>query len=149
MPAKPILPIRPAPDPARQGPTVHEAGEVDSACVVQEILSGEGLSLAEAARLLPHGRRDAPTSPSCLWRWARRGVAGPAGIRIFLETARLGCRTFTSKAALGRFLTALNPPPAPPSPEIQPPEQATRARRQPRSQDRVEAAQEELARLGL
>jgi hypothetical protein len=129
-------------------PTIEQAPAVDSPEVVREIVAGEGLSLSQAARLLPHGRGDAPTSPSALWRWARHGVRGPDGSNVRLEVARVGCRTFTSRSALARFLSRLNPTQPAPTPASGAPPQP----RQPRSRGRaraVQAAQDELARLGL
>src|SRR4051812_1285922 len=75
--------------------------------VITEILGGDALTLAAAARFLPPHRGRA-TAPSTLWRWHRQGVrAGPG--RVHLELARVGAKWCTSKAALARFLAALTP----------------------------------------
>lgn len=77
---------------------------VDSTRVVNEIAAGDGLTPAGAARLIP-GRGTGSCNPSTIWRWATTGVNTPAG-RVRLEAARVGCRLFTSKQALTRFLAA-------------------------------------------
>src|SRR5262245_19483557 len=79
----------------------------DSPQVVAEVAAGKGKSLAQAARSLP-GARGKPCSPSTLWRWACHGVKLPTGGRVYLELARLGCRWFTTEAAILRFLGAQN-----------------------------------------
>lgn len=95
---------------------------VDSACVIAEIADGDGLTAAGAARLIP-GRGGKRCNPSTVWRWATTGVLTPAG-RVRLEAARVGCRLFTSKQALTRFLTAASaasaadqPPSVDPTPD--------------------------------
>jgi hypothetical protein len=76
------------------------------------------LSLPQAARRLPPGRRGRPVTLSCLLRWILDGVPGPDGRRIRLEAVRLGGRWITSVEALARFGERLTPrlsdEPAPP-----------------------------------
>jgi hypothetical protein len=67
------------------------------------------LSLSQAARRLPPGRRDRPVTLSCLVRWIMNGLAGPDGQRVRLEAVRLGGRWITSEQALARFAAALTP----------------------------------------
>jgi hypothetical protein len=85
--------------------------------LITEILAGDALSLAAAAKkLVPH--RGQRVAPSTLWRWHRDGVRTPDGRRVHLELARVGGKWLTSAAALGRFIEAAtpatpNPAPAP------------------------------------
>jgi hypothetical protein len=67
------------------------------------------LSLPQAARRLPPGRRGRPVSLSCILRWILGGVPGPDGRRVRLEAVRLGGRWLTSNEALARFGRALTP----------------------------------------
>jgi hypothetical protein len=67
------------------------------------------LSLAQAARRLPPGRRGRPVSLSCVLRWVLDGVPDPDGQRVHLEAVRLGGRWVTSAEALARFAAALTP----------------------------------------
>lgn len=46
---------------------------------------------------------------STVFRWATKGVKGPGGARVRLETAKLGGSLVTSLAALNRFAAALAP----------------------------------------
>ena len=68
------------------------------------------LSLPQAARRLPPGRRDRPVSLSCVLRWVLEGAPGPDGQRVRLEAQRVGGRWLTSVEALARFAAALTPP---------------------------------------
>jgi hypothetical protein len=65
-----------------------------------EIVGGDHLSFAAAARLFPRGRNDASVSPSCVFRWAKHGVETDSGITVRLEAIKLGSRWLTSKAAV-------------------------------------------------
>jgi hypothetical protein len=67
------------------------------------------ISLPQAARRLPPGRRGRPVSLSCVLRWILDGVPGPDGQRVRLEACRLGARWLTSVEALGRFAARLTP----------------------------------------
>src|SRR4051812_22653477 len=60
---------------------------LDSEVVIREITSGQGLSLAQGARVIPPTRQNRPVHPSTLWRWATDGVKAGAGQRVFLEVA--------------------------------------------------------------
>src|SRR4051812_10995398 len=77
--------------------------------VIAEILAGDGLSLAEAARVVPAFRPGRPTHTATLWRWAAKGVRLHDGSVVKLETCRIGGRQMTSRAALGRFIRAQTP----------------------------------------
>jgi hypothetical protein len=74
-----------------------------------DVSSESTISLTQAARLLPPGRRGRPASLSCILRWVLTGARGPSGERVRLEALRLGGRWVTSREALQRFATALTP----------------------------------------
>ncbi len=67
------------------------------------------ISLSEAARSLPAGRRGRPVSLACIFRWITSGVKLPSGAVVRLEGVRLGGRWLTSKEALQRFAEAQTP----------------------------------------
>ena len=67
----------------------------------QEI-SDDHISLTEVAKIAP-GR---PT-PSCVWRWCRKGVLARNGDRIRLRHVRVGGKIFTRRGWLKEFGTAL------------------------------------------
>jgi Protein of unknown function (DUF1580) len=67
------------------------------------------LSLSQAARLLPPGRRGRPVTLSCVLRWVLTGTKAPSGEVIRLEALRLGGRWVTSREALQRFAERLTP----------------------------------------
>jgi len=97
------------------------------------------LSLSQAARLLPTGRRGRPATLSCVLRRVLKGVTTPAGV-VRLEAVRLGGRWLTSVQALERFAAAQTPQldgNVPPSPR------AVAARRRA-----AERAGEQLERVG-
>jgi hypothetical protein len=81
----------------------------DAMTIASEIANGEGIYLAEAARLFPAHRQGRPVSPSCVFRWATTGVRLDDGSRAVLETVRLAGKLLTSKAAIERFLSAQTP----------------------------------------
>jgi hypothetical protein len=67
------------------------------------------ISLSEAARLLPRGRRNRPVTLSCVLRWVLDGVRLPSGSAVRLQAVRMGGRWLTSKEALQRFADAQTP----------------------------------------
>ncbi len=67
------------------------------------------ISLTEACRSLPTGRRGRPVHLSCILRWITNGSTAPGGRRVRLEAARIGGRWITSREALARFAEALTP----------------------------------------
>ncbi len=99
------------------------------------------LSLPEAARSLPAGRRNRPVSMSCIFRWITSGVKLPSGDVVRLEAVRLGGRWLTSKEALQRFADAQTPR-LDGEPEATPRTPTTRQRASAR-------AAEELERCGI
>lgn len=64
------------------------------------ILGEKPLSLAQAARVVPHADEDSPPNPATIYRWIRRGICG-----VHLESLRVGRRLYTSAEAVRRFLT--------------------------------------------
>jgi hypothetical protein len=75
-----------------------------------DISSETIISLRQAARSLPPGRRGRPVTLSCLLRWVLSGVRTPTG-RVCLEAIRMGGRWLTSREALQRFAERLTPEP--------------------------------------
>src|SRR5262245_48947927 len=67
------------------------------------------ISLSQAARLLPPGRRGRPVTLSCLLRWVLSGIKAHSGEVVCLEALRLGGRWITSREALQRFAERLTP----------------------------------------
>jgi hypothetical protein len=86
--------------------------------VLNEIQSGEGLSLSAAGRLFPAHRGPGSVAPSTIFRWVKTGSKTTDGRLIKLEAVRLGNRWLTSRSALNRFVGALtaavDPAPQPP-----------------------------------
>jgi hypothetical protein len=80
-----------------------------SSFLLEELSQGDGISLAQGAKRFPPYRQNRPVTPSCLSRWATRGVRGPDGQRVRLETARLAGRRITTPQAIARFLEAQTP----------------------------------------
>ncbi len=73
-----------------------------------EILSGGGLTLPAAAKILPPHRGEGEcTSHVTLWRWVTVGARAADGRTVKLEAVRLGSRWLTSRPAIGRFMAAL------------------------------------------
>jgi hypothetical protein len=111
----------------------------ESTPIIREILNGEGLSLAEAARLVPCFRPGRATHTATIWRWAARGVRLAEGSVVRLETCRIGGRQMTTRGALERFIRAQTP-----SDESQPdlhpgrPSPARRVRQATRASDALD-----------
>jgi hypothetical protein len=105
------------------------------------ILSETTMSLSQAAKRLPSGRRGAPVSLACVLRWVLQGARGPAGARVRLEAVRLGGRWLTSLEALARFAQALTPATAD--------SQSSPIRTLRQRRKRAERAERELEQLGI
>jgi hypothetical protein len=119
------------------------AATVEQPQVIVEILGGDALSLAQAAKLVPAFRTGRPTHTATVWRWSAKGVRLAGGQKVKLETCRLGGRQMTSRAALGRFIAAQTPlEDTDPAPMPAPLPQAKRNRLATR-------ASEELDRIGI
>jgi hypothetical protein len=68
-----------------------------------------GLSLSEAAKLVPSSRRGKATHVSRLVRWISQGVKDGRGGVVRLEALRLGGQWVTSAEAIQRFAERLTP----------------------------------------
>jgi hypothetical protein len=101
-----------------------------------------GLSLAEAAKLIPPSRGGKRTHLSTILRWILHGAKGPQGSVVRLEAVRLGGRWLTTCEAIHRFTERLTPSvdPASTSGTPQTPGQQQRA---------AERAARELDQLGI
>jgi hypothetical protein len=99
------------------------------------------LSLAQAARLLPPGRRNRPVTFACILRWILSGCRAHDGQLVRLEAIRLGGRWVTSREAIQRFAEALTP-------QI-PSVLSTPARTSSQRQRAAEQAGRELEQLGI
>lgn len=97
------------------------------------------ITLNQAAKMLPPGRRGRPVHLSCILRWILSGVRTSHG-RIRLEAIRMSGRWLTSIEALQRFAEAQTPALADP-----PPLPRTSMARQ-RASERAEA---QLQKLGI
>jgi hypothetical protein len=67
-----------------------------------DIQNEDLITLIQAARQQPPGRRGRPVHVSTIVRWADRGIRG-----VRLETVRIGGRRLTSRQALQRFADRL------------------------------------------
>lgn len=77
--------------------------------LISELLSGDCLSTGQVARSFPPKRgRGKSVNPSTVYRWATSGAKTRTGRNVRLETALVGGRMMTSKAALERFIRMLN-----------------------------------------
>jgi len=67
--------------------------------VSAEIAAGDSIKLISLAR-------ERNVDPSCVFRWAHKGLPGANG-RVNLESAKIGRAWHTSRAAIARFFAAL------------------------------------------
>jgi hypothetical protein len=109
--------------------------------VVTEILNGEGMTLADAARLCPASRGRGKVSPTTLLRWITVGAPRWDGTLVRLEAARYGRRWVTTRGAVARLLLALTPC----ATSVPPPTTSANTTPNPK---RVKAAAEKLAAAG-
>ena len=65
------------------------------------------IDMTRAARRYTGSRGAAFMHPSTLIRHVLKGVVGPDGRTVRLEAEKIGCRWFTSEAALARFAERL------------------------------------------
>ena len=89
---------------------VRDAASTTS--VLNEIQSGDGLSLATAGRLFPGHRGGRSVDPSTVFRWVTKGLM-VAGRTVKLEAVRVGARWLTSRGAVARFVATLTDAAAP------------------------------------
>ena len=75
--------------------------------VLQEVMSGDGLSFSAAGRLFPGHRGGKAMDSSAIYRWYAKGKTGPSGALVRLEACRVGSRWLTSKQSLNRFIMRL------------------------------------------
>src|SRR5262245_44373289 len=108
-----------------------------------DLLTETSLSLTEAARLLPRGRRNRKPHFSTLLRWILSGAKSATGELVRLEALRLGGRWVTTHEALQRFAARLTPSLDGP-PNAPPPRRSTKAR-----QRASEQAATALEKLGI
>src|SRR5262249_39553753 len=114
---------------------------VTESTITQEILSGSGLNLGQAARCFPPYRESKPVNPSTIFRWITNGVQLPGGARLRLEARRVGGRWLTSREAVQTFIAAQTPRgDDAPTPEPRTPRQHAKA---------AERAGRELDQIGI
>jgi hypothetical protein len=70
-----------------------------------DVFQEQIVTFSQACRRLPRRRRDRPTHPATICRWATAGLRGHR-----LETALVGGMRVTSLEALSRFFAALSGP---------------------------------------
>jgi len=75
--------------------------------ILEEIVAGEGITLSQAASILPAHRGGGRTSPSAIWRAIKTGCKSPTGEIVKLAAARFGSRYLTSRGAIQRYMEAL------------------------------------------
>jgi hypothetical protein len=76
----------------------------DSKTMVERIISdGEQVALADAGKCVGEMRNGPAVHPCTMGRWALWGVRSATGRRVYLDHARLGGKTVTTRAALVRF----------------------------------------------
>jgi len=68
------------------------------------------------AALLPPSRSGKPLARQAAWRWVTKGLPGPDGVRVRLESIRVGRRWLTSLAAVARFFARTTGKPVAPRP---------------------------------
>ena len=77
------------------------------------------VTLGSAPNVLPRRRRGKQPHASTIYRWAKMGVIADDGVRVFLETIRVGRTLCTSVEALQRFCDYLSTAPtAIPAPRV-------------------------------
>lgn len=87
--------------PQRERQTVIPFHELDGDLLLRPI---------EAVRLLPHAAGEKPLHPSCISRWAQRGVTNRrTGEITRLRTRRIGRRVLVSVRDLREFIEAQGP----------------------------------------
>jgi hypothetical protein len=70
-------------------------------------LSDDCITLTEACRLMPRGRRGSRPHLSTLLRWIMHGAPGRDGQRVRLSATRCGARWLTSRSAIRDFCDRL------------------------------------------
>lgn len=67
------------------------------------MLDEQVLTMAEAAKAVPQGRKRKSPHVATVWRWATRGVRG-----VVLETVLIGGQRFTTESSLEKFFREIN-----------------------------------------
>lgn len=57
--------------------------------------------------IIPRRPDGKPVNPSTVWRWARKGLSGANGERIWLNLTYAGNRPYTSQEAIDAFFQAV------------------------------------------
>lgn len=118
-----------------------EIAQAQSGAAQKLLLGGDAIDLADVPRLLPT-RRGRRVHRITIWRWVTKGVCGPGGVRVRLDTVKLGGSRYTSLAAVERFAAALD--------GLLPSEGRLRTgRTEAQRSRRVEAAKRELRAAGM
>jgi hypothetical protein len=91
------------------------------------LLDEETLTLRDAAKIIPGRRPGKKIDFSTLFRWANKGIRGPSGERVRLETLKAGGFLITSREAIDRFFTALSARPGNVKVEVRTPSARQRA----------------------
>ena len=107
--------------------------------VIAEILNGDALGMSAAARLIPAHRGHGRANPSTPWRWITEGAKAPDGRIVRLEAGRVAGRWLTSRAALGRFISALTPSDASAAPKVEIPNPKKSSSRAARASSKLQS----------
>jgi hypothetical protein len=110
--------------------------------VISEIIAGDSLTLAQVAARVPSHRGEGHSTPSRISRWVNPGHKLPGGRVVKLEAAKFGAAVLTSKAALERFIAAINSDAQADAPQQPKPRSEAERRRA------AEAAEQRLAKAG-
>jgi hypothetical protein len=74
-----------------------------------DIVTPPYITIPQAARSLPSGRKGQPTHSATITRWITGGSKGPDGEIIRLKAVRLGGRWLTTRRWLDEFAERLTP----------------------------------------
>ncbi len=110
-----------------EAPTSKSQQSEPSSDSVTRLLDEGLIGTSAAARLLGSFKNERPVHPSTLARWAQRGVRTPDGRIVRLESARIGGKLVTSRAAIIRFIAAQNEQFFPPTTTTRSPSERQRA----------------------
>lgn len=87
---------------------------------------------------VPSPRARRPVGGNTIWRWLSKGVRAPNGRVVKLEALRIAGRYYSSREALGRFISAQQETTVAGLPASRPP--ATRQRESDRAAEELKAA---------
>ncbi|MGC4030225.1 MAG: hypothetical protein QM754_00555 [Tepidisphaeraceae bacterium] len=83
-------------------------------------VDGESISLKAAARDSRFWKDGKPANPSKVHRWVRKGRKAANGTRVFLEASYTVNGIVTTRAAIGRFVEAIQRPICAAAPSLPP-----------------------------